>query len=243
MERGTIVCVKVRQNIGPWYIQSQAVVVKFIEYGESFAAHQMTVLSCSTTGTCRTTPPPPTIIASSSSSAAWVQPVKLDCDRCSRLPQRPGPERAVSPSTLGWGELNRTSVKKSLQREKEPCAAHLPDKRFNQPALRHPSPPLGPWDELKSATTITWWKYPLTMARWEQPERLDRDWVWNHFNYYMHTPLWGVGGWYDMLTPPSVDIRGNIKDWNQQTGLRIRTLLTDTDILRYSYNSASNKQV
>lgn len=77
-------------------------------------------------------------------------------------PQRPGPEQAVSPSTPGWGKLNRTCVKKSLQREKEPCAAHLPDKRFNQPGLRHPSPSSSPWDELKSATTITWWKYPLT---------------------------------------------------------------------------------
>lgn len=61
MERGTIVLVKVRKNIGPWCIQSlgeEAVVVTFSEYSESFAAHQMTVLSCSMTGTRRTTNPP-----------------------------------------------------------------------------------------------------------------------------------------------------------------------------------------
>lgn len=60
MKRGTIVWVKVRKNKGPWYIQSfgeEAVVVTFSEYSESFAAHQMTVLSCSMTGTCWTTPP------------------------------------------------------------------------------------------------------------------------------------------------------------------------------------------
>lgn len=100
--------------------------------------------------------------------------------------------RPVSPSTLCWGELNRTSVRKSLQREKEPCAAHLPDKRFNQPALRHPSPSLSPWDGLKSATTITWWKYPLTTVWWEQSERLVRDWVGNPFNYYTRARPCGV---------------------------------------------------
>lgn len=166
---------------------------------ESFSGHQMTVLSCSMTETCQATPPPlhhpvhhhP---PPSSSSAAWVQSVELDCDRCSRVPQRPGPEPAVSPGTLCWGELNRTSVRKSLQREKEPCAAHLPDKRFNQPAPRHPSPSLSPWDELKSATTITWWKSPFTAAWWEQSERLDPDWVGSRFNYYTRMTLWGVGG-------------------------------------------------
>lgn len=152
--------------MGPCYLQSlsEDVAVTFGEYCESFAAHQVTLLSWSMVGTCQTPPPSPPLSSSlppppaqllGSSQRSWT-------DRCHWVPQRLGPEQAVSPSTPGWGKLNRTRVKKSLQREKEPCAAHLPDKRFNQPALRHPSPSSSPWDELKSATTITWWKYPLT---------------------------------------------------------------------------------
>lgn len=92
--------------MAPCHFQSlsEDLAVTFGEYCESFAAHQMTLLSCSMVGTCQT--PPPTlstiIFASSSfSSAAWVQSEKLDCDRCCWVPQRPGPEQAVSPSTPG----------------------------------------------------------------------------------------------------------------------------------------------
>lgn len=47
--------------MGPCYFQSlsEEVAVTFGEYCESFAAHQMTLLSCSMVGTCQTPPPSP----------------------------------------------------------------------------------------------------------------------------------------------------------------------------------------
>lgn len=47
--------------MGPCYFQSlsEDVVVTFGEYCESFAAHQVTLLSCSMVGTCQTPQPSP----------------------------------------------------------------------------------------------------------------------------------------------------------------------------------------
>lgn len=74
------------------------------------------------------------------SAAAAVQSVSSTVIDAAQSLRDQDLSSAVSPSTHRWGELNRTSVRKSLQGEKGPCAAHLPDKRFNQPALHPPHP-------------------------------------------------------------------------------------------------------
>lgn len=102
---------------------------------------------------------------------------------------------SVPAPTVEGGWIGQVSEKAS-RGKKGPCAAHLPDKRFNQPALRTPHHLLALWDKPKSATTITRCKYPLALVWRAESERQGLDWAGSYFNYYTfktHAAFWGVG--------------------------------------------------
>lgn len=78
--------------------------------------------------------PPPSTSSPSASAAVQSEP---DCDRCSTVPQRPGPEQCCQsqhPLLRGaeWDKCHR----KPPGGKEGGSGAHLADKRFNHPALR-----------------------------------------------------------------------------------------------------------
>lgn len=99
-------------------------------------------------------------------------------------------------------------VSEKVSRGKQgPCAAHLADKRFNQPVPRTPAclfPALGTSriqpPQLPGASNPS---YPLETVRCAQSERQGRDWAGSHFNYYTfktHAAVWGA--WVKSISGP-----------------------------------------
>ncbi len=146
-------------------------------------------------------PPPAQYIASAAVAVQSVSWTVIDAAQSLRDQDL---SSAVSPSTHCWGGLNRTSVRKSLQGEKGTLCSSPTRQKIQSACTAYPPFSPSPWDELKSATTITRCKYPLAPVWWAESERQSHDWAGSYFNYYTfktHAAFWGAGEINFLCTP------------------------------------------
>lgn len=139
---------------------------KFTQLCKSFSFHQKAVLIDD--GDMSNLSPAPPIIYSSCPAyhlCSCSSPVsELDCDRCSTVPQRLGPEqRCQSQHPLLRG-AEQDKCQKKPPGGKETLCSSPTQQKIQSACTTYPPPSPSPWDKLKPATTITWCKYPLTPA-------------------------------------------------------------------------------
>lgn len=201
-------------SVSQWRITNRRTIscVTLSEYSESFSAHQMTVLSCSMTGTCQTTTPPPSPLSScpplptqllGSSQWSWTVIDAVESPRDQDLSRLSAPAPCVEGSWIGQLSEKVSRGRKNL------VQLTYPTKDSISLHCATPHPLLAPG---------TSWSQPPQLPGKNIPlQRCDgssqRGWTVIELEVVLitahaHTLLRCLG-WYNMLTPLSLNISKN----------------------------------